>query len=296
MINSTIFQPLVIQFTNDQTENVLLQIILILGVLAACAILAVVLLIIRYEQIEKRKAYENEQIEKLKKELKQDLSIEELRAHIIPYKKKTSELKRIENDGITFLEDELEVATDHEYDGIRELDNNLPPWWKNGFYLTIVTAFIYMIYYHVGSDGRVMENEYAQELAQAQVLKDAYLAKAKNLVDENNVTLLTDETDLAKGAKTYSEKCISCHGKNLEGGQGPNLTDEYWIHDGSIKKVFMTIKYGVPEKGMLSWKSMLKPGEMQELASYILSKQGSNPANAKAPQGELYTPEKDEEM
>ena len=75
------------------------------------------------------------------------------------------------------------------------------------------------------------------------------------------------------------------------GGIGPNLTDVYWLHGGSIADIFKTVKYGVPEMGMQAWKSELRPANMQEVSSYILTLAGTNPPNAKAPQGEVYTPE-----
>ena len=101
---------------------------------------------------------------------------------------------------------------------------------------------------------------------------------------------LASESDLASGKKIYTMHCVACHGTLGEGGVGPNFADEYWIHGGSIKDLFKVIKYGVPEKGMISWQTQLRPREMQEVSSYILQFQGTNPPNAKAPQGEKYVP------
>jgi cytochrome c oxidase cbb3-type subunit 3 len=113
-----------------------------------------------------------------------------------------------------------------------------------------------------------------------------YLSKQANLVDESNVEALLDDASLAAGKTVYEGKCAACHGMAGEGGVGPNLTDEYWLHGGDIKSVFKTIKYGVPEKGMISWKSQLRPAEMHKTASYILTLVGTNPPNGKEPQGE----------
>lgn len=187
------------------------------------------------------------------------------------------------------ITEEAEVLLHHDYDGIKELDNKLPPWWLWGFYLTIGMAFIYFISYHVGSDWS-SQGEYETELAEAAVIKGKYLEKMGNLVNEENVTLLADNSSLASGKEIYTTNCALCHGQSGEGVVGPNLTDAYWIHGGSINDVFSTIKYGVEVKGMRAWEEMLKPKEMQEVASYIMSLQGSNPPAAKAPEGELYTP------
>lgn len=182
---------------------------------------------------------------------------------------------------------EASVLLHHDYDGIRELDNNLPPWWKWGFYLTIGMAVVYLGVYHIGSDWS-SEGEYLAEVEEATLLKDAYLDKMANLVNEKNVEVLADNSSISSGKAIYTTNCALCHGQAGEGQVGPNLTDPYWIHGGSINEVFATIKYGVEVKGMRAWEEMLKPREMQEVASYIMSLQGSNPPGAKAAEGDLY--------
>ncbi len=188
------------------------------------------------------------------------------------------------------IEHESDVATDHDYDGIRELDNSLPPWWVYMFYATIVFAVVYLIYFTYGG-GPNQKAEYENAIAQAQQQKTEMLKKNAANIDENSVVVLTDASLISKGKGAFVTKCAACHGQNGEGGVGPNLTDEYWIHGGGIKNVFKTIKYGVQEKGMISWQNQMNPSEMQQVASYILTLKGTNPANAKAPQGNLYTEE-----
>jgi cytochrome c oxidase cbb3-type subunit 3 len=193
------------------------------------------------------------------------------------------------------IEKEEEILFDHDYDGIRELDNNLPPWWVYGFYLTIVIAIVYMGVYHFSSFAKSSEELYAIEMEEAQKDVEAYLAKQADAVDESNVEFLTDEASLAEGKEIFTTLCVACH---LESGGGspvsvgPNLTDKYWLHGGSIQDIFKTIKYGVPEKGMISWRSQIRPADMQKVSSYILSLQGTNPPDAKEPQGELYEADK----
>ena len=189
------------------------------------------------------------------------------------------------------IEKEAEIMMDHDYDGIKELDNDLPPWWKYGFYLTIVFAFIYVGYYHIARSGKLQKAEYEEQIAQAKSALEEYKKKSANLIDENNVTLITDKERLESGKKVYLENCLACHGKNLEGGVGPNLSDDYWIHGGSIKDIFKSIEYGWPEKGMKSWEQDLGAKQIHEISSYIKSLKGTNPANAKEKQGEFYTEE-----
>ena len=187
------------------------------------------------------------------------------------------------------VEEEASIMLDHDYDGIKELDNNLPPWWKYGFYLTIVFALVYLYMYHVDGSADLQTVEYEKEMAKAKTEIEEYMKTAANKVDENTVTYLAEAKDQAAGKDAYLASCAACHGRAGEGGVGPNLTDAYWLHGGSIKDVFKSIKYGWPEKGMKSWKEDLSPMQIAQVTSYLISLKGSNPANGKAPQGDLYT-------
>ncbi|MFN4081532.1 MAG: cbb3-type cytochrome c oxidase N-terminal domain-containing protein [Saprospiraceae bacterium] len=194
------------------------------------------------------------------------------------------------------VEREADIMLHHNYDGIRELDNSLPPWWVNMFIITIICGAIYMFYYHFGGGGPLQAEEYEREMEKAKKEIAIALAGKANAVDESNVTLITDALALGEGELIFKNSCAACHGAQGEGNAvGPNLTDEYWLHGGGIQNVFKTIKYGVPEKGMISWQSQLKAADMQKVASYILSLQGTNPPNAKDPQGEIWKPEADDE-
>jgi cytochrome c oxidase cbb3-type subunit III len=186
------------------------------------------------------------------------------------------------------IEHEGEITFHHAYDGIRELDNRLPPWWVNLFLLSIVWSLGYMWYYHWGGQGPSSKEEYRMEVETAKKEIAIALAGKSNAIDEANVTALTDAAALGEGALIYKSVCAACHGQNGEGTVGPNFADEYWIHGGGIKDLFKTIKYGVPEKGMISWQAQLKPADMQKVASYILTLKGTNPPNPKAPQGVIW--------
>jgi cytochrome c oxidase cbb3-type subunit 3 len=185
------------------------------------------------------------------------------------------------------VESEAAVMTDHEYDGIRELDNALPPWWKYGFYLTIVWSVVYLAYYHI-SNGPSSKQEYDAQIAEGVRQVEEYRAKAKNLVDETNVTLLSDAGDLAAGKAAFVQYCAVCHSADGGGIVGPNLTDKFWIHGGDVKDIFKTIKYGVQGKGMKSWTQELSPVMMAQVTSYVKSLQGTTPAAPKAPEGKEF--------
>lgn len=188
------------------------------------------------------------------------------------------------------VEKEDTVMLDHNYDGIKELDNSLPPWWVAMFYITIFLGVIFLGYYHV-LGGPSQSDEYEAEVKVAEQAKAAFAATQANNIDEDNLEASTDEKDLAIGKTVYTTNCVACHGANGEGGVGPNLTDEFWLHGGGITNVFKTVKNGVPEKGMIAWSAQLKPSDIYKVSSYILTLQGSNPANGKEPQGEKYVAE-----
>jgi cytochrome c oxidase cbb3-type subunit 3 len=185
------------------------------------------------------------------------------------------------------LEKEADMLLDHDYDGIKELDNALPPWWKYGFYITIVVAVFYIFKFEVWHTGMNPTQEYAEEMSAAKIQTDAYLAAAKENVDENSVVQL-DAAGAAAGKEIFTKTCVACHLAEGQGSVGPNLTDEYWIHGGGVKDIFKTIKYGFPDKGMQSWQTTYSPVQMQQLATYIRTLKGTNPPNPKAPQGDLY--------
>jgi cytochrome c oxidase cbb3-type subunit 3 len=194
--------------------------------------------------------------------------------------KKLTKSEPIENEG--------QLLLDHDYDGIRELDNNLPPWWVYLFYACIVFAVVYLVRFEImGADNQEMELK--KEMAQAKIEVAEYMKTAPDLMDEKTVTLLTDAAALAEGKTIFTTNCAACHRADAGGQIGPNLTDDHWILGGGIKNVFHTLVNGGRDgKGMIAWKGTLKPKEMQKVASYVLSLRGSNPKDPKAPDGEIW--------
>ena len=186
------------------------------------------------------------------------------------------------------VQEEANIDLGHDYDGIRELDNRLPPWWLYGFYLCILFAVIYLWRFEVSHTAPSSKEELQIAMNEAAIEKEAYLKNAANIVDENTITYLTDAPSLDAGKKIFGTTCIACHLADGGGSVGPNLTDNYWLHGGSIKDIFKTIKYGWPEKGMKSWKDDYSPVQMAQLASFVKSLQGTKPGKPKEQQGVLY--------
>ena len=213
---------------------------------------------------------------------------------------------------------------DHNYDGIQELDNKLPPWWLNLFYFTIIWGVLYLLYYHVLGIGDLQIAEYNKSMdpnwqpttSQSSALpeyrspmagpgaespqpaakpggdKEPAAAAAREEKKEEPVVTyeqITDPTRLENGKKNFLKNCAACHGQKGEGIIGPNLTDNYWLHgDGTFNAVVHVIQNGVPAKGMIAWKPVLPEKDLLEIASYVMTLRGTNPPNGKAPQGEKY--------
>ena len=193
--------------------------------------------------------------------------------------------------------EEKEILIEHDYDGIKELDNMLPRWWVWGFVFTIVFATVYLWRFQVAHSAPNSIEEYKIAMVQAKEQQQAYLEHAASKVDESSVTIMDDATTIDEGRKVFQANCTPCHGDRGQGIVGPNLTDDYWLHGGSIHDIFKTIKYGYPEKGMKSWKDDFAPMQIAKLANFVKYLHGTNPVNPKEPQGELYkdadTPKKD---
>jgi len=189
------------------------------------------------------------------------------------------------------IEQEQEIILDHNYDGIRELDNSLPPWWVYMFYATIVFAVVYLIRFEVlDGDNQIMEYEKAVAAARTEI--DKYKSTATDLITAENVTLLTESKDLKRGKAVFNLNCASCHLSDGGGSIGPNLTDEFWFLGGGVKNVFITISNGGRDgKGMIAWNKTLKAADIAKVSSYVISLQGTTPAKAKIAQGEKWVQE-----
>lgn len=186
------------------------------------------------------------------------------------------------------IEQEADVMLEHDYDGIKELDNVLPPWWVYLFYGCVIFAVVYFVRFEVYGDYTQAE-EFETEMAQADIEIKEYLKTAPDVMDKDKVTLLVDEISLTEGKAIYASSCVACHKADGGGQIGPNLTDKNWVLGGGIKNIYNTISEGGRSgKGMIPWKDQLKPTEIQKVASYIISLQGTNPEGGKEPEGDIW--------
>jgi cytochrome c oxidase cbb3-type subunit III len=177
------------------------------------------------------------------------------------------------------------LLKDHEYDGIRELDNGSPSWFNWLFILTIIFAIVYLVRLWVfKADDLIQEKEFDIAMSAAKPKPSATTE-----ADTFQIVLLTDEASLENGKKTYESICAACHLKDGGGIVGPNFTDQYWIHGNTIADMYRITTEGVIKKGMIPYKDQLSPVQRLEVNSYILQKLvGTTPAMPKAPEGELF--------
>lgn len=192
--------------------------------------------------------------------------------------------------GLNPLDKEDEIMIDHEYDGIRELDNPIPMWFNALFYSSIAFAIGYLLVYHVFGWGMTQDEEYQAAMQAGEKQRIEFLESSGSNIDENSVALDLSPEFVAAGQEIFLQNCGMCHGNQGEGLIGPNLVDEYWLHGGEIGEVFRTVKYGVPEKGMVPWEANLTPVQIAQVSNFILSIAGTNPPNPKAPEGDKKEP------
>ncbi|RMG42327.1 MAG: cytochrome oxidase subunit III [Candidatus Dadabacteria bacterium] len=183
---------------------------------------------------------------------------------------------------------ERDELLEHNYDGIQEYDNDLPRWWLGIFVLTTIFAVGYIFYTHSGMFESQKER-LARRLAEIEALKSAKQKSSSSaaITEQALLALTKDKNALEEGKTIFAQKCAACHGQHGEGLIGPNLTDDYWLHGGKITDLVKVVTNGVLEKGMLAWKGVLKEDQINNVVAYIWTLHGTNPTNAKAPQGKL---------
>ena len=184
-----------------------------------------------------------------------------------------------------------EPVLDHDYDGIEELDNNLPSWWINSFYLSIVIGLVYFAYHNILYPADVHEQNYTAEMQAYEQTKNdkaALLAsQKKELTPEEMMALMKDPSTIKSGEALYVERCLACHAAGGAGQIGPNLADAYWLHgDGSAGAIKEVLVKGVTDKGMPAWEAVFSEDEMYQVTAYVHALKETNPPNGKAPQGD----------
>ena len=188
---------------------------------------------------------------------------------------------------------EYENKVLHELDGIKEYDNPMPGWLMAIWWGSLVFSAAYLIFYALSFGEGSMEAEYRGETQKDLVAVQAYF-DTHPLVPPSPAELLAGTKDpevLERGGARFARSCAPCHGVKAQGLIGPNLTDTRWLHGGTVEQVFQSITKGWPAKGMPPWGRALRPDELSALVSYVRSLQGSNPPNARPPEGDPFVAE-----
>lgn len=183
------------------------------------------------------------------------------------------------------VSEESDLDVGHDYDGIRELNNRLPPWWLYGFYVSIIFAVVYLWRFHIAHTGPSSIQEYQASVAKAELKTQEFLKEKGEAMDENSVTVLTNPTDIAAGKAIFIKSCAVCHKEDGGGMVGPNLTDDYWMHGHDIKNIFKTIRYGI--NAMPQWQNTYSNKEIAQVSSFVKTLHNTNPPGAKAAEGSL---------
>jgi len=181
----------------------------------------------------------------------------------------------------------------HEVDGIKEYDNPMPGWLMAIWWGSLIFSAGYLMFFALNFGEGTMDAEYRQQTQDAVTSVQAYF-DANPLVPPKPADLLAgavNEAVLDAGASRFARSCAACHGDQAQGLIGPNLTDDRWIHGGSVEQIFQTVAKGWPAKGMPPWGRALTPDELAAVVSYVRSLQGSNPPGPRAPEGDVFAAE-----
>ena len=177
---------------------------------------------------------------------------------------------------------------EHSYDGIQEFDNPMPRWWVYLFWATIIFSILYFLNVPGFGIGKGRIADYNRDMA-ASAAADAKrkAAEPAGASGEQLAAMTKDASVIALGKQVFGQNCAACHRADAGGQIGPNLTDDYWLHGGTLERIHKTVADGVLEKGMPPWGKVLKPNQLDAVAAYVYTLHGTNPPNPKAPQGGL---------
>jgi cytochrome c oxidase cbb3-type subunit 3 len=180
------------------------------------------------------------------------------------------------------------VIEGHTYDGIREYDNPMPGWWVALFWAGIVFAPIYMLGVHTFDWIDDYEDDFAEAGDRLEAVRLAYASTGPSFkTDPGALREYASDAEMAQaGEASFAAICAACHGEAGQGVIGPNLTDEYWIHGADPEQLWVSIAEGFPTKGMPPMSAQLGEQERAEVLAYVVSLQGTDPPNAKGPEGE----------
>ena len=152
----------------------------------------------------------------------------------------------------------MSVDHDKEFDGIKQADNKMPPWYVVSFIATMVFGVLYLIYYHVLTDWSQI-SQYEREVA-AHVELYPEVEVASGDAGGGGNPFAGNAEAIAAGAETYQAICAACHMADGTGLIGPNLVDNEWLHGNTELALYDVIYEGRMEPE--TWKQNRPKGPM----------------------------------
>ena len=174
-------------------------------------------------------------------------------------------------------QDDGDGSTGHVWDeDLVELNNPLPRWWLQLFYITIIFAFVYFaLYGGLGNLGGYLgwsqEGQYDAEMQTAIEAQEAVFSRYRQM---DNDALMADAEANATGQRLYANSCAMCHGSDARGAKGfPNLADDDWLYGDSFDAVMHSIVKG--RVGVMPvMVGGLDDGAISDLVVYVQSLSG----------------------
>ncbi len=199
------------------------------------------------------------------------LSPEEKAAYLA--EKKVPYFKRLYNAAFKkqSAAEEKDILIDHGFDGIMELDNQLPKWWVGLFYFGTAFCILYVAAYSF-TDFAHPINEYEQEYKEQIAAIEIYTKTQPPVTIE---TAKYSADNIAEGKELFKTNCASCHKEDGGGGIGPNLTDKYWINQPEktlFKNVFHMDWNGSPNNPAMrafGKNGEVSGAEIEKIAAYV---------------------------
>lgn len=208
------------------------------------------------------------------------------------------------------IKDELSgvETTDHEWDGLRELNNPLPKWWLYLFYLCIAWSLVYYVFYPAWPLGTtytkgILGYSQREELDARMATAKAGQAKFRAALAALPVEAIQKDKDLlgfamAGGRSYFNENCAACHGAGGQGAKGfPTLADDVWLWGGGTADIYQTIQHGIrsddgdtrgtPGSGMTAFgkDGILNRDQIDQVTDYVLTVNGKPADAGKAAKG-----------
>lgn len=201
-----------------------------------------------------------------------------------------------EKDQLTGIE-----TTGHEWDGLKELNNPLPKWWLYTFYVCVIWAVAYWVFYPAWPLGKTHTNgilNYSERVEVTKEIKEARQAQSKFIeaIKATPVDQIRAKPDLfafavAGGKALFGDNCATCHGAGGTGAKGfPALADDDWLWGGKVADIYQTVQHGirattdgdtrVGDMPAFGKDGTLTKEQINDVAEYVVSFSGKGDATA----------------